>query len=104
MTLYNFDSLPKLSATRHRHLYHAEHGLSHFKKSCAMYSDGERWESQRKPMSKFMMVPRKLGEYHEAFNEVSLDLVNLLKLERGEDNIYCDVLSVLRRWSFECKW
>ena len=69
----------------------------------ALYRNGERWESQRKPMSKFMMVPRKLGEYHEAFNEVALDLVNLLRLERGKESMFLDVPGVLNRWSFECK-
>ena len=50
-----------------------------------------------------MMVPRKLGEYHEAFNEVALDLVNVLRKEREKNNMFLDVPSVLNRWSFECK-
>ena len=64
---------------------------------------GEAWENQRKPMSKFMMVPRKVGEYHESFNEVTKDLVDLIKLERREGDLYADVLSLMNRWSFECE-
>ena len=67
-----------------------------------MHRNGEKWESQRKPISKFMMVPRKLGEYHEAFNEVALDLVNVLRKERGKENVFLDVPGVMNRWSFEC--
>ena len=51
-----------------------------------------------------MMVPRKLGEYHEAFNEVALDLVSVLKKERGEEDVFLDVPDVMNRWSFECKF
>ena len=54
-------------------------------------------------MSKFMMVPRKVGEYHESFNEVALDLVDLIRLEREAEDMLSDVPSVLNRWSFECK-
>ena len=54
-------------------------------------------------MSKFMMVPRKLGEYHETFNEVSLDLVDLIRRERGEEDMFSDVTSLMNRWSFECE-
>ena len=36
-------------------------------------------------MSKFMMVSRKLEEYHEAFSEVALDLVDLLRQETGKE-------------------
>ena len=51
-----------------------------------------------------MMVPRKLGEYHEAFNEVALDLVSVLKKEKGEEDVFLDVPDVMNRWSFECKF
>ena len=72
--------------------------------SCDPTRNGEQWESQRKPISKFMMVPRKLGEYHEAFNEVTFDLVDFIRRERQkEDNLYRDVPGVMNRWSFECK-
>jgi hypothetical protein len=69
-----------------------------------MYREGEQWVSQRKPMSKFMMVPRKLGEYHEAFNEVALDLVKALKKERGKEDMLLDVPRTMNRWAFECKF
>ena len=55
-------------------------------------------------MSKFMMVPRKLGEYHESFNEVTLDLIDLIRLERNKDDTFFDVRSILNRWSFECMY
>ena len=56
-------------------------------------------------MSKFMMVPRKVGEYHESFNEVALDLVDFIRHGREEEsNIFLDIPSVFNRWSLECKW
>ena len=65
--------------------------------------NGKRQETRRKLMSKFMMVSRKLGECHEAFSEVTLDLVDILRQERGkEDKVFLDVPEALNRWSFEC--
>ena len=55
-------------------------------------------------MSKFMLIPRKLEEYHEAFNEVASDMINILRKERGEENMYLNVPGLLNRWSFECKF
>ena len=66
--------------------------------------NGENWEKQRKPISKFMMVPRKVGEYHEAFNEVALDLVDILRKERGKEDVFLDVPGMMNRWSFECEF
>ena len=54
-------------------------------------------------MSKFIMVPRKVSEYYESFNEVALDLMELIRLERGERDMFLNVPDVMNRWSFECK-
>ena len=54
-------------------------------------------------MSKFMMIPRKVSEYHESFNEVALDLLELIRVEKGEGDMFIDVQNVLNRWSFECE-
>ena len=51
-----------------------------------------------------MMVPRKLAEYHEAFNEVALDLVDVLRKERGKEDVFLDVPGTMNRWSFECEF
>ena len=67
-------------------------------------SNGEDWYRQRQPMSQFMMVPRRIGEYHVGFNEVSQDLLeNVRKLRDPQTNIVSDVLPLLNKWSFECK-
>ena len=51
-----------------------------------------------------MLVPRKLAEYHEAFNEVALDLVDVLRKERGKEDVFLDVPGTMNRWSFECEF
>ena len=67
-------------------------------------SDGEEWHSQRIPIAKYMMVPRKVAEYHEAFNEVALDLIKTIEREKSQDNdLLLDTPSTLFRWSLECK-
>ena len=63
----------------------------------------EDWYRQRQPMSQFMMVPRKVGEYHEGFNEIAKDLVAAIKALRTPDNdLLSNVPSLLFKWSFEC--
>lgn len=55
-------------------------------------------------MSKFMMVPRKVGEYHEGLNAITLDLLKNVRRDRDADTaIYNDVSSLLFKWAFECK-
>ena len=55
------------------------------------------------PMSKFMMVPRKVGEYHEGLNSISLDMMKNIKKGRNDDTAnYNDVPSLLFKWAFEC--
>ena len=55
-------------------------------------------------MSKFMMVPRKVGEYHEGLNAITLDLLENIRRDRDADTaIYNDVSSLLFKWAFECK-
>ena len=68
------------------------------------YSDGENWHEQRRPISKFMMMPRKVAEYHEPFNEVTFDLVKKIKKNRDESGNLIDASSYLYKWSFECEW
>ena len=54
-------------------------------------------------MSQFMMVPRKVGEYHEGFNEIAKDLMAAIKALRTPDNnLLSNVPSLLFKWSFEC--
>ena len=55
-------------------------------------------------MSKFMMVPRKVGEYHEGLNLITLDLLKSIKKGRDVDtSTYSDVPSLLFKWAFECR-
>ena len=54
-------------------------------------------------MSKFMMVPRKVGEYHEGLNAVTLDLLRNIKKGREADTaIYNNVPNLLFKWALEC--
>jgi len=54
-------------------------------------------------MSKFTMVPRKVGEYHMGFNAITQDLLkNILQLRVPETKIFSDVPKLLFKWSFEC--
>ena len=55
-------------------------------------------------MSKFMMVPRKVAEYHEELNAITEDLIrNICHLRDPNSNVMADVPSLLFKWSFECK-
>ena len=54
-------------------------------------------------MSKFMMVPRKVGEYHEGLNSITLDLLKNIRKDKDVDtSTYSDVPSLLFKWAFEC--
>lgn len=54
-------------------------------------------------MSKFMMVPRKVGEYHEGLNAITLDMMENIRRGRDADTaLYKDVPSLLFKWAFEC--
>ena len=67
-------------------------------------SEGEEWHRQRVPMSKFAMVPRKVAEFHEDFNSITLDLLKRIRQQRNPGtNIVSDVAELLFKWSFECK-
>ena len=50
-----------------------------------------------------MMVPRKVAEYHEGFNEIAKDLVAAIRALRTPGNdLLSNVPSLLFKWSFEC--
>ena len=67
-------------------------------------SEGEEWHRQRVPMSKFAMVPRKVAEFHEDFNTITLDLLKKIQQQRDpETNVVSDTAALLFKWSFECK-
>ena len=69
------------------------------------YRQGENWHHQRQPMSKFTMVPRKVGEYHTGFNAITQDLLkNVLQLRDPETKVFSDLPKLLFKWSFECKY
>ena len=54
-------------------------------------------------MSKFMLVPRKVGEYHEGLNAITSDLLkNIEKGRDGDTAVYSNVQSLLFKWAFEC--
>ena len=48
-------------------------------------------------------MPRKMAEFHEAFNHVALDYINLVRSQRNQDHLFLDVLGSLNMWSLECK-
>ena len=68
------------------------------------YSDGENWHEQRRPISKFMMMPRKVAEYHEPFNDVTFDLLKKIRKSRDESGNLFDASSYFYKWSFECEF
>ena len=55
------------------------------------------------PISKFIMMPRKMAEYYKPFNEVVFDFMKLIRRKRNEDNLLSDVVFSLNKWSLECK-
>ena len=68
------------------------------------YRKGEEWYKQRQPMGHFMLKPNKVSEYHEGFNEVTQDLLKLIRHQRDpQSNIVADVASPFFKWSLECK-
>ena len=59
----------------------------------------------RSPMSKFIMVPRKVAEYHEDFNNITLDLIKNIEMKKDSHSaLLSDVPSLLFNWSFECEY
>ena len=67
-------------------------------------SEEEEWFKSRSPISKFTMIPRKVGEFHEDFNAITHDLVRAVrKMRDKETNVLHDVPPLLFNWSFECK-
>ena len=55
------------------------------------------------PISKFIMMPRKMAEYHQPFNDVVFDFMKLVRSKRGKDDSFSDVVLLLNKWSLECK-
>ena len=55
-------------------------------------------------MGHFMLKPNKVSEYHEGFNEVTQDLLKLIRHQRDpQSNIVADVATPFFKWSLECK-
>ena len=51
-----------------------------------------------------MLKPKKVAEYHEGFNEVTQDLLKLIRHQRDpQSNIVADMVSPFFKWSLECK-
>ncbi len=48
-----------------------------------------------------MAVPRKVAEYHEPFNEVSIDLIKSIRRSRNENDMLIDIAALLQKWAFE---
>ena len=68
------------------------------------FRQGEEWQKARSPMSKFMMVPRKVAEYHDGFNDITLDLLKNFEMKKDpQTGLLTDVPSLLFNWSFECE-
>lgn len=70
-----------------------------------IYRQGKEWQYYRQPLQKFSMVPRKVAEYHDGFNQVTEDLLrNIEEMEDPKTGVLKDVPELFYRWSFECKW
>ncbi len=48
-----------------------------------------------------MAVPRKVAEYHEPFNVVTMDLIKSIKRSRNDSNMLIDTTALLQKWAFE---
>ena len=66
--------------------------------------DGKPWLDKRVPISKFIMMPRKMAEFHEQFNQVSQDYINYVRANRNADDVFLDFAESLTKWSFESKY
>lgn len=49
------------------------------------------------------MMPRKMAEYHEPFNNVTQDYISHLRSCRSKDDLYLDIANSLNKWSLECE-
>ena len=54
-------------------------------------------------MSKFIMMPRKMAEYYESFNNITSDYMDHIRTLRKEDDVLLDVNRSLSKWSIECE-
>lgn len=73
-----------------------------FESMGVLFGQGEQWHRNRQPMSKFIMVPRKVGEYHEDFNRITQDLMKLIEQKKDpQTQVVSDVNKLHFRWSFE---
>ena len=55
------------------------------------------------PVSKFILMPRKMAEYYVPFNRVALDYIQLICRQKSGDDVVLDVTSSLSKWSLEGK-
>ena len=70
-----------------------------------LFSEGEEWQRQRVPMSKFAMVPQNVARFHEEFNAIVVDLLKKIRQQRDPDTqVVSDVPNLLCKWSFECEF
>ena len=67
------------------------------------FREGEEWHKQRLPISKFIMMPRKMAEYHKPFNRVVQEYIDYLRTRRDRDGLVADIPASLNKWSLECK-
>ncbi len=65
------------------------------------FRNGEEWHKHRRPISKFMSVPRKVAEYHQPFNEVTTDLIEGIRRSRDNRDMLSDTTALLQKWAFE---
>lgn len=65
-------------------------------------SNGEDWLRQRKPISKFTMVPQRVAGYWKDFNLITLDFLDIIRRDRHKITMQiCDISPYIFRWSFE---
>jgi hypothetical protein len=68
-----------------------------------IYSDGEKWLSQRQSMSRYMMMPKMVNLYYEDFNAITHELVEVLTHQRNPERNgrMDDIENILFKWAFE---
>jgi len=48
------------------------------------------------------MMPRKMADYWQPFNDVATDMVEHIRRLRGKDDTVADTVAVMNKWSLEC--
>lgn len=84
--------------------YKRSHSYIFYTQVVVYFRNGEDWLRQRKPISKFTMVPQRVAGYWKDFNLITLDFLDIIRRDRHKITMQiCDISPYIFRWSFESK-